>query len=377
MSTQALSPPPFTSDDFARRMAHAATQAREAGLTGVLVAPGPDLEYLIGYAPGVIAERITMLVINVSREPAMIVPALERAGAADAPGAAAISLREWGDGEDPYAATARLLDADGRYAISDSAWAMHVLGLQRALPTSSYVSMTDALPMLRAVKDADELERLAAAARAVDACFAEIVRVRFEGRREREMGAQLATLLREHGHSRVDFTVVGSGPNGANPHHELSDRVIERGDMVVLDFGGVKHGYESDITRTVHVGEPNEEEEEVFEVVRRAQQAGYEAVRPGVACQEVDRAARGVIAGAGYGEYFIHRTGHGIGLTAHEPPYMIEGEIQPLEPGMCFSIEPGIYLPGRFGVRIEDIVTVTEGGARRLNNSTREMRIVS
>ncbi|MBV9942737.1 MAG: M24 family metallopeptidase [Solirubrobacterales bacterium] len=377
MSTQALSPPPFTSDDFARRMAHAATQAREAGLSGVLVAPGPDLEYLIGYAPGVIAERITMLVINVSREPAMIVPALERAGAADAPGAAAISLREWGDGEDPYAATGRLLDADGRYAISDSAWAMHVLGLQRALPTSSYVSMTDALPMLRAVKDADELERLAAAARAVDACFAEIVRVRFEGRREREMGAQLATLLREHGHSRVDFTVVGSGPNGANPHHELSDRVIERGDMVVLDFGGVKHGYESDITRTVHVGEPNEEEEEVFEVVRRAQQAGYEAVRPGVACQEVDRAARGVIAGAGYGEYFIHRTGHGIGLTAHEPPYMIEGEIQPLEPGMCFSIEPGIYLPGRFGVRIEDIVTVTEGGARRLNNSTREMRIVS
>jgi len=372
-----MSPPPFTSDDFARRMAHAGAQAREAGLAGVLVAPGPDLEYFVGYGPSVIAERITMLVINVSRGPAMIVPGLERAGAADAPGAAAISLSEWGDGEDPYAETARLLDADGRYAISDSAWAMHVLGLQRALPRASYVSMTDALPMLRAVKDADELERLGAAARAVDACFAEIVRVRFEGRREWEIGAQLATLLREHGHSRVDFTVVGSGPNGANPHHELSDRVIERGDMVVLDFGGVKHGYESDITRTVHVGEPDEEEEEVFEIVRRAQQAGFEAVRPGVACQEVDRAARGVIAGAGYGEYFIHRTGHGIGLTAHEPPYMVEGETQPLEPGMCFSIEPGIYLPGRFGVRIEDIVTVIEDGARRLNNSTRELRIVS
>ena len=377
MSTQVISPPPFTADDFARRMAHAANQAREAGLAGVLVAPGPDLEYFIGYAPGVIAERITMLVIKVSREPAMIVPSLERAGAADAPGAAAIALSEWVDGEDPYAETARLLDADGRYAISDSAWAMHVLGLQRALPRSSYVSMTDALPMLRAVKDADELERLVAAARAVDACFAEIVRVRFEGRREREIGAQLATLLREHGHSRVDFTVVGSGPNGANPHHELSDRVIERGDMVVLDFGGVKHGYESDITRTVHVGEPSEEEEEVFEIVRRAQQAGFEAVRPGVACQEVDRAARGVIAGAGYGEYFIHRTGHGIGLTAHEPPYMVEGETQALEPAMCFSVEPGIYLPGRFGVRIEDIVTVTEDGARRLNNSTRELRIVA
>ena len=377
MSTEAISPPPFTSDDFARRMGHAASQAREAGLSGVLVAPGPDLEYFIGYAPPVIAERITMLVIGASREPAMIVPGLERAGAAGAPGAGALSLSEWGDGDDPYAEAAKLLDADGRYAISDSAWAMHVLGLQRTLPRSSYVSMTDALPMLRAVKDADELERLAAAARAVDACFAEIVRVRFEGRREREIGVQLSTLLREHGHSRVDFTVVGSGPNGANPHHELSDRVIERGDMVVLDFGGVKHGYESDITRTVHVGEPSEEEAEVFEIVRRAQQAGFEAVRPGVACQEVDRATRGLIAGAGYGEYFVHRTGHGIGLTAHEPPYMIEGETQPLEPGMCFSIEPGIYLTGRFGVRIEDIVTVTEDGARRLNNSTRELRIVT
>jgi len=201
--------------------------------------------------------------------------------------------------------------------------------------------------------------------------------VRFEGRREIDIGTDLAALLREHGHSQVDFTVVGSGPNGANPHHELSDRVIERGDMVVLDFGGVRDGYGSDTTRTVHVGEPDDEELKVYDIVRRAQQAGFEAVRPGVACQEVDRAARKVIADAGYGEYFIHRTGHGIGLTTHEPPYMIEGETQPLRPGMCFSIEPGIYLPGRFGVRTEDIVTVTEDGGRRLNNSSRELRIVS
>ena len=231
--------------------------------------------------------------------------------------------------------------------------------------------------MLRAIKDSRELELLAAAAAAVDVCAEEICGARFAGRSEREVGAVLASLLREHGHSRVDFTVVGSGPNGANPHHELSDRMIEMGDMVVLDFGGVRDGYGSDITRTVHVGEPTDEEREVYEVVRLAQQAGFDAVRPGAACEDVDRAARQVIIDAGYGEHFIHRTGHGIGLTVHEPPYMIEGETRPLTPGMCFSVEPGIYLDGRFGVRIEDIVTVTDAGGRRLNKASRELRTVA
>jgi Xaa-Pro aminopeptidase len=368
---------PFTTEDFAARMARAGGQAADAGLTGVLVTPGPDLLYFSGYAPIAITERITMLVIHASRAAAMIVPILERPDAEAAPGAPAVSVSDWTDGHDPYAATAALLDPDGRYAISDSAWAMHVLGLQTALPESSYVSMTSALPMLRAVKDADELERLATAGAAADASLEELVDLPFAGRRESEIAVDLAGLLRKHGHSEVDFTVVGSGPNGANPHHEMSERTIEDGDMVVLDFGGLKDGYGSDTTRTVHVGEPSDEEREVFEIVRRAQQAGFEAVRPGVACQEIDRAARKVIADAGYGEYFIHRVGHGIGLTTHEPPYMVEGEEHLIEPGMCFSIEPGIYLPGRFGVRIEDIVVATEDGGRRLNNTTREMRIVS
>jgi Xaa-Pro aminopeptidase len=254
---------------------------------------------------------------------------------------------------------------------------MHVLGLQQQLPGSSYVSMTSALPMLRAIKDADELELLASGAAALDAVFGDLLRIRFSGRRELDVASDLADLLREHGHSEVEFTLVGSGPNGANPHHQVSGREIEEGDMVVLDFGGLKDGYGSDITRTVHVGEPTEEERKVFDIVRRAQQAGFEAVRPGVACQEVDRAARKVIADAGYGESFIHRVGHGIGLTTHEPPYMVEGETRPIEPGMCFSIEPGIYLPNRFGVRIEDIVVATEDGGRRLNNTSHEMHIVS
>ena len=373
----AQTPKPFTADDYTRRIERAAEQAGAKGLTGVLVAPGPDLLYFTGYEPIAITERVTMLVLQASSEPAMIVPVLERPDAEASPGTGALSLADWSDGSDPYAATAKLLDPSGKYAISDSAWAMHVLGLQEALPESEYVSMTSTLPMLRAVKDAEELERLGAAGAAADACFEQIRQVRFAGRPESEVAAELAGFLRDHGHSEVDFTVVGSGPNGANPHHEFGERVIEDGDMVVLDFGGIKDGYGSDTTRTVHVGEPTDDEREVYEVVRRAQQAGFEAVRPGVECQEIDRAARGVITDAGYGEQFIHRTGHGIGLTTHEPPYMVEGDTNPLEPGMCFSIEPGIYLTGRFGVRIEDIVSVTDDGGRRFNDTSHELQIVA
>ncbi|MFE4872251.1 M24 family metallopeptidase [Streptomyces sp. NPDC056682] len=369
-------PAPFTADDYRARMARAAQTAADAGLAGVLVAPGPDLVYLTGYQPTAITERLTTLVLAAGQEPFLVVPTLEAPDAAQAAGAGALTLRAWTDGKDPYAVTAPLLDVDGRFGVSDNAWAMHLLGFQRELPGTSYVSLTQALPMLRAVKDEHELARLESAGAAADEAYQEIVGVRFEGRKETEVAADLAALLLRYGHSQVDFTVVGSGPNGANPHHEAGDRTIERGDMVVLDFGGLKYGYGSDTTRTVHVGKPSSEEQRVHDVVRAAQQAGFEAVKPGVACQDIDRAARAVIEEAGYGEYFIHRTGHGIGVTTHEPPYMIEGEEQPLVPGMCFSIEPGIYLPGRFGVRIEDIVTVTDDGCRRLNNTDRAMAIV-
>jgi Xaa-Pro aminopeptidase len=368
---------PFTSKDFTQRMERAVMQAAGGGLTGLLVTPGPDLTYFTGYQPTAITERVTVLVLDADHDPHLIVPVLERPDATASAGASAVTITDWADGADQYAAAARLLDPSGRYAISDSAWAMHLLGMQQALPGSSYTSMTESLPMLRAVKDADEVERLAAAGAAADAAYQRITDVRFEGRTERAVGNDLARLLIEYGHSQVDFTVVGSGPNGANPHHQMGDRVIQRGDTVVLDFGGLKDGYGSDTTRTVHVGPPTAEALEIFDVVRRAQQAAFEAVRPGIPCQEIDRMARRAIGEAGYEEYFIHRTGHGIGLTTHEPPYMVEGEQQTLVPGMCFSIEPGVYLPGRFGVRIEDIVTVTETGGRRLNNTSHDLHIVA
>ena len=377
MTTQP-SPPPFTAGDYRARMERVVAEAVEAGIRGgVLVTPGPDLVWLTGYQPTAITERLTVLVLTPDREPTLLAPLLERPDAEAAVGAAALTIRDWTDGSDPYAVAGGLLDAAGSYAVSDSAWAMHLLGLQELLPGARFRAMTECLPMLRAVKDDAELARLASAGAAADSAFLEVVRLRFAGRRETEVAADLAGLLREFGHEQVDFTVVGSGPNGANPHHEAGERVIEGGDAVVLDFGGLLNGYGSDTTRTVSVGEPSAALVRVHGIVREAQQAAFEAVRPGVPCQEIDRVARAVITEAGYGEQFIHRTGHGIGVTTHEPPYMVEGELQPLEQGMCFSIEPGIYLSGRFGVRIEDIVTVTTDGGRRFNSTDHGLAVVA
>ncbi|MFF4951805.1 aminopeptidase P family protein [Streptomyces chattanoogensis] len=366
----------MTQDDHERRMARAADAAAHFGLTGLIVTPGPDLVWLCGYQPPAATERLTALVVAPGRRPRLLVPVLEQPDAERAAGAGAMDVVGWTDGANPYEELAKWLDPEGRYGTSDATWAMHLLGLQRTLPGSTYRALSEVLPMLRAVKDAHEVARLAAAGAAADAAYEDILGVRFAGRRESEVAADLSRLMIEHGHSQVDFTVVGSGPNGADPHHEAGHRVIEDGDMVVLDFGGLKDGYGSDTTRTVHVGEPGAEERKVHDIVREAQQAAFEAVRPGVACQDIDRVARRVIKAAGYGEYFIHRTGHGIGVTTHEPPYLVEGEHLPLVAGMCFSIEPGIYLPGRFGVRIEDIVTCTESGGRRLNQTERGMAVV-
>jgi Xaa-Pro aminopeptidase len=375
-TTQPPAPAPFTTEDYAGRMRRVVADATKAGLDGLLITPGPDLVWLTGYRPTAITERLTVLVLAPDREPTLLVPSLERPDAEDAVGAPSLAIVDWADGEDPFARAADYLSPTATMGIADSAWAMHLLGLQDAVPGSSYRSLTQSLPMLRAVKDASEIARLAAAGRAADATYEQILGVRFAGRKETDVAADLARLLRDFGHEQVDFTVVGSGPNGANPHHEAGDRTIEVGDAIVLDFGGLMDGYGSDTSRTVCVGEPSAEVRAVHEIVRLAQQAGVEAVRPGVACQDIDRAARSVITDAGYAEQFIHRTGHGIGTTTHEPPYMIEGEEQPLVPGMCFSVEPGIYLAGQFGVRIEDIVTVTETGGLRLNNTERDLQIV-
>jgi D-alanyl-D-alanine dipeptidase len=230
---------------------------------------------------------------------------------------------------------------------------------------------------LRSVKDADELAALGRAGRAADETFRRICVTRFEGRPEHDVARDLEALLVESGHRRADFAIVASGPNGASPHHEPEGRTIRARDAVVMDFGGELGGYFSDTTRTVVVGEPPPGFAEVYDAVRSAHDAALAMIRAGVTAQDVDRAARDVIDRAGYGERFIHRTGHGIGLEVHEPPWIVEGNDLSLRAGMTFSVEPGIYLEGRFGVRIEDIVAVTADGVDRLNRSTRELQVVS
>jgi len=360
---------------FADRRRRALEAAEEAGLAGLLVTPGADLAYLAGYAP-LPLERLTLLGLSSARDPFLVVPALERPAAEAVPGVEGLELIDWRDGQSPYETVAGLIRA-GRFAITDQTWSSHLLALGQATEDCMFVAVGRALPLLRAVKDPEELELLRAAGQAADATFADVVDLAFAGRRESDVAGDLDRLLRERGHDRVDFTIVGSGPNAASPHHEAGERTIEAGDAVVMDFGGVRQGYCSDITRTVFVGEPDEEKRNVYEVVSAAQQAAFEAVRPGALAQDVDRAARAVITEAGYGERFVHRTGHGIGLEVHEPPYIVEGDETVLLQGMTFSDEPGIYLPRRFGVRIEDQVAVTAEGAERLNGASREVTVVS
>ena len=227
-------------------------------------------------------------------------------------------------------------------------------------------------------KDPAEREALRLVAESADRAYARMLERPFAGRTEREIGAELAGLLRDEGHDEVGFTIVASGPNGASPHHETGDRRVVEGDIVVLDFGGSIEGYRSDITRTVHVGRTIEREaQRVHDAVRRAQEAGYAAAREGASAESVDAASRAVIEQAGYGPQFIHRTGHGIGLDGHEHPYLVRGNRERLEPGMAFSIEPGIYLEGRFGVRIEDIVVIDDDGSvRGLNRADHAFAIV-
>jgi Xaa-Pro aminopeptidase len=358
------------------RVRRTAEAAASAGLAAVVVAPSPDLAYLCGYDPMAL-ERLTLLVIRPDAEPVLLVPALERPLALASAVGGTMEVRGWDDGDDPYRAATGLLPAEGRIAAGDGMWSSHLLGLQSALPSVAFVTASVVISRLRAVKDADELTALARAGRAADESFRQICGMRFEGRSEEEVAADLAHLLVRNGHARAEFTIVASGPNAASPHHEPGGRTIRARDVVVMDFGGALGGYFSDTTRTAVVGESPEGFVEVYDAVREAQEAAIAAIVPGAAAQDVDRAARAVIAAAGYGERFIHRTGHGIGLEVHEPPYIVEGNTTTLEAGMTFSIEPGVYLEGRFGVRIEDIVAVVEDGAERLNRSTRDLQIVS
>ncbi len=367
----------FPHDVYAHRLAAAAAGAAVAGLAGLVVTPGYDLRYLIGSRAQTF-ERLTALVIPAAGPQTVVLPRLELAALREsAVGELGLTVQDWVDGEDPYDLVASALGGNATVAVTDSMPALHLLPLAERLGAVPVLA-TGVLAALRMVKDTDELAALRTAGAAIDRVHARVPEFLKPGRTEAEVAADITKAIVDEGHSEAAFVIVGSGPNGADPHHECSDRVLQAGDVVVVDIGGpVEPGYNSDCTRTYSLGEPSAEVAEQYAALQRAQAAAVAAVRPGVTAQAVDLAAREVLAGAGLAEFFVHRTGHGIGLSVHEEPYIVAGNDRPLTPGMVFSVEPGIYLPGRWGARIEDIVIVTDDGAAPVNHRPRGLTVVA
>jgi Xaa-Pro dipeptidase len=366
---------------LADRIRRAGDVAAQHDVELLLVTPGADLRYLLG-ATGASHERLTCLLLPATGHrapPAIVVPRLE------APGLAALGLPElgvdvvtWADDEDPYLLISDLAGGPTRIAVVDSMPAVHVFGIREALPEAAQFLAGPVTRELRMRKDAAEVAELRAAGAAIDRVQARMGEFLKPGRTEEQVGADIAAAIVEEGHLSAAFVIVGSGPNGASPHHDLSARVIENGDLVVIDIGGpLPSGYFSDTTRTYALGtEPVGAVREAYAVLQAAQERAVAAVRPGVTGEQVDAAARELITDAGLGERFLHRTGHGIGLEVHEEPYIVAGNDLPLEPGMAFSVEPGVYLDGEWGARIEDIVVVTADGCERLNNRPRDLVVL-
>ncbi|MDI2027255.1 Xaa-Pro peptidase family protein [Saccharopolyspora sp. TS4A08] len=363
---------------LAARLTRAAETAAASDLDALLITPGSDLRYLLG-AGGESHERLTCLVLPADGRPALVVPKLEAPGYADVPlDGLGIEVVTWVDGQDSHRIVADLLGTPSRIAVADAMPALHTIPLRGALPDTEQVLASPVLRELRMRKDATELQALRDAGAAIDRVHARMAEFLKPGRTEAEVGADIGEAIIAEGHTEAAFIIVGSGPNGASPHHSVSDRVIERGDVVVIDIGGpIASGYNSDCTRTYAVGEPSGADvRETYAVLQAAQRAAVAAVRPGATAESIDAAAREPIAAAGFGENFVHRTGHGIGLDVHEEPYVVGGNDLVLEAGMAFSVEPGIYQQGKWGARIEDIVIVTEDGVESVNNQPHELVVL-
>ncbi len=346
-----------------------------AGIDVLLLSLGADLPWLSGYE-AMPLERLTMLVVPADGLATLVVPELEapRVEADDD----VFALRPWAEGDDPVAIVADLVGSRTSLAISDRAWATFLVGLQHALPAATWSVASAVTGPIRAVKDDAEVAALAAAGAAADRVAEQLLsgQIPLIGRTESEVSADIGRRLVAEGHQRVNFSIVGSGPNSASPHHDAGPRRIGAGEVVLCDFGGTMDGYCSDMTRTVYTGEPPAEFVELYTVLEAAQAAGVAAATLGTSCQSVDDAARRPITDAGWGREFLHRTGHGIGLEEHEDPYIIDGNATPLVAGHAFSVEPGIYLPGRYGARIEDIVVATAAGPRSLNTADHRLTVV-
>jgi len=359
------------------RIRRAAAAAAERDIDALLITPSPDYAYLLGYrAPAM--ERLTCLVVPADGEPTLVLPRLEEPLARHELGALADAVRivAWEEAEDPIRIVQGIVGSALRVALQDQMWARFALRLVAALDPAQVVEAGHAMSALRRMKSAGEVTALRAAASAADRAMSSITAERLSGRTEIEVSRHIRDLLLEAGHDTAEFAIVASGPNAASPHHVPGDRVITEGDAIVLDIGGTVDGYCSDTSRTAFVGEPPAEFAALYEVLRRAQQAACDAVRPGLPAAELDGVARDIITEAGYGEAFLHRTGHGIGMETHEEPYIVSSNSEPLVAGNAFSVEPGIYIRDAWGARIEDIVVCTDAGGERLNTTSTDLYVV-
>jgi Xaa-Pro aminopeptidase len=363
-----MSSPSVDPSVYLDRLARVRAAMVERDIDTLLLSVGHDLPYLTGYT-AMPLERLTMLVVPREGDATMVIPALEAPRVSELPGV--FELLPWGETQDPTAIVARLASRSQRIAVGDQMWARFLVELLAQLPGAEYTRAVDVVGPLRMAKDRAEIDALAAAAAAVDRIAGELQRgeIPLVGRSEAEVSAHLGRRILEEGHDKVNFAIVAAGENAASPHHHAGSRVIREHEIVLCDFGGTMAGYCSDTTRCVFTGAPTPEVAEAYEVLHEAQRVGAGAGVVGTPCEDVDRATRSVIADAGFGDYFIHRTGHGIGMEEHEDPYIVEGNHLPLEAGHAFSIEPGIYVPGKWGMRLEDIVVATDTGPRRLNDS--------
>jgi Xaa-Pro aminopeptidase len=367
----------FADAVYADRLHSASAEAAARGVGALLVTPSADYEYLLGYrAPPL--ERLTCLILLVEAAPVLILPRLEEPLARHALGplVEGIEIVPWEETDDPFRLVSARLRGTLRVGLQDQMWSRFVLRLRALLDPAELVDAGPAINAVRRIKQPEEVERLRAAASAADAAMRGITEERLSGRTEAEVSRRIRELLLQAGHDTADFAIVASGPNSASPHHEPGERVIEPGDAVVLDIGGVRAGYCSDTSRTAFVGEPPPDFAAMYEVLRLAQAAACDAVAPGVAARDIDRAARRIIEEAGYGDAFMHRTGHGIGVEVHEEPYIVESNDEPLVAGNAFSVEPGIYIADHWGARIENIVVCTDAGGERLNTNSTELLLV-
>ncbi len=350
------------------RLARVRAAMTQQGVDTLLLSVGHDLPYLTGYL-AMPLERLTMLVVPRDGDATLVIPRLEAPRVVEQPGV--FQLLPWNETDDPTRLVSELASGSTAVAVGDQMWARFLVELLPQLPGASYQRAVDVVGPLRMVKDAAEIDALTAAAAAVDRIAAELQsgRIPLVGRTEAEVSADLSARIIAEGHQKVNFAIVAAGENAASPHHHAGQRIINDDEIVLCDFGGTMDGYCSDITRCVYTGDIASDVAEAYEVLLEAQQASVGSATAGTSCEDVDSAARDIIAAAGFGDYFVHRTGHGIGLEEHEDPYIVQGNRRALEPGHAFSIEPGIYVPGKWGMRLEDIVVSTATGPLALNSA--------